>query len=109
VRLVLLSVVALILLVPAPAALARGHLDPSFGKSGRLEVKNELHKGRNLGQVAPTVDGPISTSPKKPSSVAREAARPVAKRNGCAASSRTVGSTAPTPQATISSRGYTKK
>ena len=81
VKLVALSALALAILVPATvgagtrtvsalaearhavplgaAASARGHLDPSFGKGGRLEVKTELRKGRELGQVAPTADGPI--------------------------------------------------
>jgi uncharacterized delta-60 repeat protein len=60
ITLVVLSALALAILVAASATAAtRGHLDPSFGKGGRLEVKSELQKGRELGQVAPTVGGPI--------------------------------------------------
>jgi hypothetical protein len=65
-RLTLLALSALVLaiLISAPAAAgtptsARGHLDPSFGKGGHVEVKSELQKGRELGQVAPTASGPI--------------------------------------------------
>jgi uncharacterized delta-60 repeat protein len=56
--LVALCAAALAILVPTTAA-ARGHLDPTFGKGGHLVVKNELQEGRELGQVAPTVGGPI--------------------------------------------------
>jgi hypothetical protein len=40
-------------------ALARGHLDPTFGDGGSLEVKTEIVKGRELGQVAPSPGGAI--------------------------------------------------
>jgi hypothetical protein len=62
--LVLLAALALVVLVSTSAsagaaAPGRGRLDPTFGKDGRLEVNDVLHKGRGLGQVAPTVGGPI--------------------------------------------------
>ena len=54
----ILSVWAVGLVASGPA-FARGHLDPTFGKDGRIVVKSELPEGKGMGQVAPTVDGPI--------------------------------------------------
>jgi uncharacterized delta-60 repeat protein len=56
--LLILSVWAVGLLAAGPA-FARGHLDPTFGKNGLLVVKSELPEGKEMGQVAPTVGGPI--------------------------------------------------
>jgi hypothetical protein len=59
-----LAISVILALVAAPAGAGtspslRGHLDTSFGEGGVLEVKSELSEGRELGQVAPTVGGPI--------------------------------------------------